>query len=200
MRTASKLSFTGLLAWLVGCGPSLVTVHEGTVRFEHCYRVDLEPRVTPPNRVACWRSWISAYTVGQPRDRIEYAERRLHALESGDASPPALALGADRPPQARQFYLVVPQPTSVHAPPPPVAKPVQDAEPDAASDAGAPNELQAKTTESKAGEGDAPPGANCTKRCQAGWHSCDDGCQATGKSDCAKCKPAYTKCMRSCFE
>jgi hypothetical protein len=200
MGTASKLSFTGLLAWLVGCGPSLVTVHEGTIRFEHCYRVDLEPHVRTPNRVACWRSWITAYTVGQPRDRIEYAQRRLHALESGDTSPPALALGADRAPEARQFYLVVPQPTSVHAPPPPVAKPVQDAESDVTSDAGAPNERQAKTGDGKAVDPDAPPGSSCTKRCQAGWRSCDESCEATGASGCPKCKSAYSKCMRSCFD
>lgn len=200
MGTASKLSFTGLLAGLVGCGPSLVTVHEGTVRFEHCYRVDLEPRVTTPNRVACWRSWVSAYTVGQPRDRIEYAERRLHALESGDTSAPDLALGAERPPGPRQFYLVVPAPTSVHAPPPPVAKPVEETEPDAASDAGAPNERQAKTTDAKAGDAEMPPGSTCTKRCQLGWHSCDASCEASGTSGCSKCKAAYSKCMRSCFD
>lgn len=200
MGTAAKLSFTGLVAWLVGCGPSLVTVHEGTVRFEHCYRVDLEPRVTPPNRAACWRSWVSAYTVGQPRDRIEYAQRRLHALEGGDASPPVLALDAERPSQPRQFYLVVPQPTSVHAPPPPVAKPVEDPEPDTASDAGAPNERQAKTAGGKAVDADAPPGSSCTERCRTGWHRCDQSCAGSAASGCAQCKATYSKCMRSCFD
>lgn len=198
MGTASKLSCTGLVAWIVGCGPSLVTVHEGTVRFEHCYRVDLEPHVTTPNRVACWRSWVSAYTVGQPRDRIDYAERRLHELESGDAPPPALALDADRPPGPRQFYLVVPAPTSAHAPPPPIAKPVepeQDPEPEAASDAGAPNELKAKTTDGK-----TPPGSTCTRHCQLGWHACDQSCEPSGGSACTKCKSAYSKCMRGCFD
>ena len=195
MGTASKLSFTGLVAWCAACGPSLVTVHEGTIRFEHCYRVDLEPRFTTPNRAACWRNWVSSYTVGQPRDRIEYAERRLHALDGGDASPPALALGADRPPEARQFYLVVPAPTNAHAPPPPMAKPVPDSAPDAASDAGAPNELQAKTSDPT-----TPPGSTCTKRCQLDWHTCDKSCEASVASGCSKCKTAYSTCMRDCFD
>src|SRR5215831_1563542 len=120
MGTACKLCWTGLIAGAAACGPSLATVHEGTVRFEHCYRVDLEPRVSSGYRLACWQSWITAYTTGQPRDRIEYAQRRYRSLENGDASTPELTLGPDHPEGARQFYLTVPAPTSVHAPPPPV--------------------------------------------------------------------------------
>jgi hypothetical protein len=194
MGKASKLLVMGLIAGVAACGPSLATVHEGTVRFEHCYRVDLEPSVAASYRLACWRSWMSAYTVGQPRDRIEYAERRLGALKNGDSSPPELALGADRPPEARQFYLVVPAPTSAHAPPPPIAKPVQEIE-TAGSDAGAPNELQAKTDESK-----LPPGSPCTKRCQSSWRSCDESCADSDSAGCKKCKSTYNKCMRGCFE
>jgi hypothetical protein len=195
MGTASKLSLAGLVAWASACGPSLATVHEGTVRFEHCYRVDLEPRVSPAYRLACWRSWISAYTVGQPRDRIEYAEHRRQSLESGDATPPELSLDSNPAPGARQLSLVLPAPTNVHAPPPPVAKPIQELDAEASSDAGSPSELQAKTDDSS-----LPPSSTCTKRCQSSWRTCDESCERSSTAPCTKCKSTYTKCMRGCFE
>lgn len=126
-----------LVALLVGCvalacGPSLTAIHEGTVRFEHCYRVDLEPNAASAQRKACWQRWVSSYTVGQPRDRIEYAERRLNDLAGDDKKRPTLAVDGERRPEERQFYLVVPGPTSARHPPPPIATVVS------ASDAGPP--------------------------------------------------------------
>ncbi len=185
----------GLVATVPACGPSLATIHEGTIRFEHCYRVDLEPRVASSSRLACWGSWISAYTVGQPRDRIEYAERRYRSLQNGDSSAPELALEADGGTPPRQFYLAMPAPTNPHAPPPPIAKPVLTNDAAVGSDAGGPSELQAKTETDK-----PPPAATCTQRCQSSWDTCDASCQTAGAANCAKCKSAYSKCMRGCFE
>lgn len=188
------------------CGPSLNTVHEGAVRFEHCYGVDLNPRAEATQRKACWQVWVTSYTVGQPRDRIEYAQRRLHALEGSDDNCPQLALGRDHPPEARQFYLVVPAPTSVHTTPPPIATVVQ------AGDAGLPPEVPA-ADRSKADGGVAsggaktsdaskdPPAASCATRCLDAWQSCDAACSAhAAKTTCADCKKTYSKCMRGCFE
>src|SRR5262245_45538284 len=90
------------------CGPSLTTVHEGTIRFEHCYRLDLETSATATQRRACWGLWLESYTYGQSRDRIEYARRRLNAIADESQQPPELRLAGDRPPEQRQFYLVVP--------------------------------------------------------------------------------------------
>jgi hypothetical protein len=184
------------------CGPSLNTVHEGSVRFEHCYGVDLNPKAEPTQRKACWQLWVTSYTVGQPRDRIEYAQRRLHALDGNDDKCPQLALGRDQPPEARQFYLVVPTPTSVHTTPPPVATVVQ------ASDAGVPPEVpsaeHAKSDGGGAKTSDAtkePPAESCANRCRSAWQSCDNACATpSGKSVCADCKTAYTRCMRGCFQ
>src|SRR4051812_534325 len=105
------------------CGPSVQSIYEGNVRFEHCYRLDLEVDAAPTHREACWKEWLGMYTYGQPRDRIEYARRRLQAFGTGDVNRPTLAISAEdtKKSEARQFYLVVPSPTSVHAPPPPVA-------------------------------------------------------------------------------
>jgi len=193
-----------------GCGPSLNTVHEGAVRFEHCYGVDLNQQASAVQRKACWQLWVGSYTVGQPRDRIEYAQRRLLALDGQDDECPKLTLGGDRQPEKRQFYLVVPGPTSVHASPPPIATVVQ------ASDGGLPPEANterakadgATTDGAKTSEGakplDAgkePPAATCATRCRGTWQSCDAACStASAKATCTECKATYSKCMRGCFD
>src|SRR4051812_7439067 len=68
------------------CGPSVQSIYEGNVRFEHCYRLDLEVDTAPTHRRACWSEWLNLYTYGQPRDRIEYARRRLHSFTNGDTA------------------------------------------------------------------------------------------------------------------
>jgi hypothetical protein len=112
-------------------------VHEGTIRFEHCYRLDLEDAASAGQRWACWGLWLESYTYGQSRDRIEYARRRLNGAANAEHQP-ELRLTGDRPQEQRQFYLVVPAPTSVHATPPPVAtayRPLATDASDAGSDA-----------------------------------------------------------------
>jgi hypothetical protein len=175
------------------CGPSLQTVHEGSVRFEHCYSVDLEPQIPAAQRRSCWQSWVLSYTMGQPRDRIEYAERRLRALDAGDTSCRELAIGADPPPEQRQLYLVAPSPTSVHTTPPPVATAVH-ADPAELADGGPTPDADAKTSDAK-----EPPAAACAGSCQNTWETCNHGCLPPGAPECATCKSTYTKCMRSCF-
>ena len=193
LRALALFSLASVAA--VGCGPSLTTVREGTIRFEHCYRMDLEPQAAPAQRRSCWQRWVGSYTLGQPRDRIEYAARRLSALDDRNGYAPELALGPDHRPEERQFYLVVPGPTSVHASPPPIATVVQTTETVEAPDGGAPPSERAKTGEPK-----QPPAASCAGSCQSAWQSCEATC-ATGKArECDACKSAYSRCMRGCFE
>lgn len=191
MRAVTLRSIGWAALAVSACGPSLTTVHEGTVRFEHCYRVDMEPEVAANQRRSCWYTWVSSYTVGQPRDRIEYAENRVRALDSGDTTCHELSIGTDPPAPQRQFYLVVPAPTSVHAPPQPVATVVEARAPDPTGE-GLPG---AKTRERS-----DPPDASCSSACENTWAACIDGCPSPAPAECAKCKPAYTKCMRSCFQ
>jgi len=47
-------------------------------------------------------------------------------LEAGDPNPPQLNLAQAEAREARQFYMATPAPTSVHAPPPPVAPPAPE--------------------------------------------------------------------------
>lgn len=190
------------------CGPSVQSIYEGSVRFEHCYRLDLDLDVAPGHREACWKRWLATYTYGQPRDRIEYARRRVRAFAAGDSSRPGLNVGSEHRPQDRQFYLVVPAPTSVHAPPPPIATRVRgfDAEP--------------PPKESAAPPAASTPGATCARDCRAAWDSCRAACEAesgeqsdrNAKPDatapkkkspgnaCKSCEPDYKACMKRCFE
>lgn len=115
--------FVQLLGVPLGCGPSIQPIHEGGVRFEHCYRLDLDPKIAPAHRHACWQQWLEVYSFGQSRDRLEYSRRRLLDLAAGDPNPPQLNLNQAEAREARQFYMATPAPTSVHAPPPPVAAP-----------------------------------------------------------------------------
>ncbi len=176
---------TGLLL-LASCGPSVQSIYEGNVRFEHCYRLDLELEVASSHRQACWTSWLDRYTYGQPRDRIEYARRRVRSFAAGDANRPALVLGQAQHEETRQFYLVVPAPTSVHAPPPPIATRLNVAAPPPAAPSAEPKNA---------------PGAECEASCKSAFASCNQACDPAAKSAaCKSCDPDYKKCMARCFE
>jgi hypothetical protein len=173
----------------LGCGPSVQSIYEGNVRFEHCYRLDLEQEVASTHRQACWTTWLDRYTYGQSRDKLEYARRRVRAFGSGDLDRPALKIGEGDEQQrdARQFYLVVPAPTSVHAPPPPIATRVNAVEP--------PPLVSAQPLAKQA------PGETCASECLSAFNSCNQACDSAAKSvACKSCDPDYKKCMQRCFE
>lgn len=217
MSRLFALTFGAVLA----CGPSLKSVHEGTVRFEHCNRLDLDQQVQKTECARCWTNWLAEYTYGQPRDRIDYARRRARAAANGDEARPALAFG-EQASESRQFYMVVPGPTSVRTPPPPVATVWKEG-----GDAGA----LAKTS------GEGPPAESCADDCRGSWQTCSAGCSngngsppsgagpghgsnhvaaggkgngaskgadaakgSTPASVCQKCRSDYSGCMRRCFE
>jgi len=176
----------------LSCGPSVQSIYEGNVRFEHCYRLDLELDVATTHRQACWTTWLDRYTYGQSRDRLEYARRRVRAFAGGDVDRPQLRLGENQQQRdARQFYLVVPAPTSVHAPPPPIATRmnlVTDPPP------------SGPTASSKPAEKVAP-GEDCGSACRSAFSSCNQACDPAAKSAaCKSCDPDYKKCMQRCFE
>lgn len=170
---------------LLACGPSVQSIYEGNVRFEHCYRLDLDLDIAPTHREACWRQWVKAYTYAQPRDRIEYSRRRIRAFAAGDLSRPVLHLDTPRRAEDRQFYLSVPSPVSPHAPPPPIATP------------------SPKAVAVTAAEGGAAPGAGCASSCSGAWNSCKAACSPESSASevvCASCEPDYKACMKRCFE
>jgi len=63
-------------------------VHQSNAYFERCHSADYDPTVQANIRQACWAAWLEHYTGGQPPERLEYARRRLRALEEGITVPP----------------------------------------------------------------------------------------------------------------
>jgi hypothetical protein len=178
-------------ALTASCGPSVQSIYEGDVRFEHCYRLDLELDVATSHRQACWTTWLDRYTYGQSRDRLEYARRRVRAFTTGDTDRPALRVGENQQTDSRQFYLVVPSPTSVHAPPPPIATRVNAVPEPPDSNSAEPG----KSSEKPA------PGEDCAGACKTSFSSCNQACDPAAKSPaCKSCDPDYKKCMARCFE
>ncbi|HYQ17237.1 MAG TPA: hypothetical protein VEQ58_15800 [Polyangiaceae bacterium] len=190
---ATLLSFTA-----TSCGPSVQSIYEGDVRFEHCYRLDLEQDVAITHRQACWKTWLDRYTYGQSRDKLEYARRRVRAFAGGDVDRPQLRIGeGGQQRDARQFYLVVPAPTSVHAPPPPIATRMNAVEPAPAT---APT-VAASPSSSAELAAKIAPGESCASECHGAFNSCNQACDPVAKSTaCKSCDPDYKKCMQRCFE
>jgi hypothetical protein len=187
---------SGALIAAASCGPSVQSIHESNVRFEHCYRLDLDRVIAPNHRQACWREWVDRYTYGQTRDRIEYGRRRMRAIAAGQLgtslSLDASVHDAGTDPDAAP----VPAPISIHAPPPAVAPgPARPTEAASATDAGSADASSPAPT---------PPGAECNSACETTWGSCKatcaDGQDAGAAKRCAVCETDYKACMRRCFK
>jgi hypothetical protein len=184
------LLFAGSLALATACGPGLESLHASNVRFEHCYRLDMDPRIASSHRMVCWRDWTESYATGQSRDRVEYARRRIITLESGDSE----LLSIETQPARRQrIFSVVgegaakdapmaaPAPTSAHAPPPRTASEQVTSPPEASTKA-------------------APlPGADCGNACGTAYGKCQADCGSDSDA-CTACREDFRDCMRSCYE
>lgn len=151
------------------CGASVSAVYEGDVRFERCMSLDWAPQVDPALRRGCWEEWEKYYTLGQTRDRIEYARLQIGRLQS--SSVPSEPI--DKP------LLAVPEPTSVFAPPPMMLS-GPDAGPAPSEDAGA-----------------APaPKSDCEARCDERTEECRSLCRG---AVCDKaCAAKRSRCMQRC--
>ena len=174
------------LAVAVACGPGLEALHEGDVRFEHCYRLDMEQKIAPPHREHCWRDWTETYAYGQPLDHVEYARRRIVALESGETELVTVykehhqerVFAEIAPSATAEAPMAAPAPTSAHEPPPKTA-PARAPDP--------------------APSGSAMPGQGCAAECGSMLSDCSRLCSAK-QADCAECPEDYRRCMRRCFE
>jgi hypothetical protein len=159
-----------------GCGPSFEALQEGDLRFAHCDRLDLDPHIAPSHRLHCWREWRRVYTYGQTRDRVEYAQRRIAEVVSGDPAPPfELPSGTSRPADGS----VPAGPSPVYSPPPAVV-PIRGAE----------SQLPADSREGSVGPG-------CRSRCEANRAACAPGCE-TQPTGCKDCDAALQACLDNC--
>ncbi|HOU92507.1 MAG TPA: hypothetical protein PLU22_15750 [Polyangiaceae bacterium] len=178
------------LAGIGACGPSVQSIYEGNVRFEHCYRLDLDREIAPSHREACWREWSEIYAYGQTRDRIEYARRRLRYLAAGETSAPSLDLSRAEP-AASVSREAAPAPLDVRAPPPTLEKPPAPTAP-TAPEAPASARVEPRL-----------PGAPCMEACATSFTTCTEPCRggaAEAPSRCVGCEGDYGRCVRRCFE
>jgi len=173
---ARPLLVAATLALALGCGPSFEAIQEGDLRFAHCDRLDLDPRIAPSHRLHCWREWQRVYTYGQTRDRVEYAQRRIAEVLSGDTDPPFVLPEGTR---ARRPGELPPGPDP--GTPPPAVIP-----------------LSAKVDPSASRDGDPVGlGPNCLARCEAARTVCAPGCESQPKG-CTDCETSFHACLSNC--
>jgi len=175
-----------LQPWLLlaACGPSFEVLAEGDLRFVHCDRLDLDPNIAPSHRLHCWREWRRMYTYGQTRDRVEYAQRRIAEVVSGDTEPPfQLPSGADAVARHTPMRAVAKEPAVV-----PVLETASAAP--SPSTVSLPDSTQAAV---------APHNAlvACQARCEAASASCLPGCE-TRPTGCKPCETPLEACIRDC--
>jgi len=169
---------------LTGCGPSFEVLAEGDLRFVHCDRLDLDPNIAPSHRLHCWREWRRMYTYGQTRDRVEYAQRRIAEVVSGDTDPPfQLPAGANT--VARHSLQRAPDPEHAAVP----ASQAASAMPAAASSAPPDPSLAVGASSTAL--------VACHSRCEAASASCLPGCE-TRPTGCKPCETPLEVCLRDC--
>ncbi len=207
LRLLREHNALGLLgaALVFCCGPNVQLVYEGNVRFEHCYRLDLDPTIAPSHREACWNDYLSRHTYAQTSDKIGYARQRFNELKNGQRS--MLALNLDGGVAAAPRADTVPMPSSIHAAPPPRAPEVP---------------APSQTVQPKAPE--PPVESECSDACTFRWNDCSAGCQPKQgsasnsqsparaptvgsapssqkpqKEACFDCERAFKACMQRCY-
>jgi hypothetical protein len=180
-------------------------IYEGSVRFEHCYRLDLDETIAPSHRRACWQDWLSRHTYGQSGDRLSHARRRLDELNHGEQA--TLPILDDAGVQQRQVNAPLPMPTNIHNAPPPKS-------PQATTSAAPPPASVAPTP--------PPPDWECVENCRKQWQACalqaqcreasanasQGGASSTAvtvasssknqKDACSMCSRTFKTCMVRC--
>jgi hypothetical protein len=151
---------------LLGCGPSLKTLVESDMRFEHCYRIDEDGRVPLDQKRACWSDWNARYSRGQDRSRVAYAKDRMAVL-NGAAVIVTPATSA----------VACPTPSSPYSPPPQMV----DKDPEAAAESAkaTPTTQACSDACTKAWKVCISPcgkGAECFSQCDASFKGCMKAC------------------------
>ncbi len=147
-------------------------VHTGNFYFEHCYGAEFNPEVSPGEREACWMAWLANYTRHQPAHRVDYAMRRVEAIQAGD-----------------QTLLLPGVPGGMSAPP------VDPSLPQTASAYPARVGANVATTEGDAGA----PGHGCSESCVGLEGECSLSCPPDTPSCHALCKRDAEICRRGCY-
>ena len=153
------------------CGPSFEAMYASNARFEHCYRLDLDPGIARSHREYCWNEWLQLYTYGQTRDRVGYAKRRLEELRGVATAAPTQAVADNTAPPATPNERE------------PASRPLDNT----------------AVSDTKQFAGGGLPGGRCAEECRETLVTCKGSCETAPKG-CVPCEPDYRSCMRRCFE
>lgn len=209
----------GLVA--VACGPSYQAIHEGDVRFEHCYAIDEGAAASMDDKSKCWHEYRENYAFGQARDRLTYAARREQLLTRSQVLPTDEAMMEAAPGQVA-IVPNAPVPTNAFVPPPQLLQQPPGPAPTTTyqtSNSPTPTTAAiARYQDTGKDAGAAPitstppreaPGASCATHCADDWHACERSCvntkgpqataAATAKAACDRCDKVHRTCMAACF-
>jgi hypothetical protein len=181
-----------LAVLVAACGPSFQTIYENDARFEHCYALE-EGSASLTQKATCWRDWKEHHTLGQTRDRVDYAMSRYVALNSNALPTDEGMMQAAPGEVGERTQNTAPAPTNPFAPP------------EATMNEDAGNRAQQTTTTipmasaaatQTADDGASlrPPGAACTEECARVWDSCKHG------RDTKPCDGVYDRCVVGCVK
>ena len=182
----------------LACAPSVQAVYESDARFEHCYALDDSPQASMEQKGACWHDWTEHHTIGQTRDRIEYAQARYHAIEKAPEMPTDEAIMAAAPGMGRDTSNVAaPLPTNAFAPPPKMGDDTTHVVPTpTATDAPKPPPA---STAPKVAPIPKAPGSECVEACTTAWDSCKTDC-GSNQDKCDACESKHATCLSTCVK
>jgi hypothetical protein len=151
-------------------------VHDGDTYFERCYAADFQVRLSQEQKEGCWQAWLAFYTRHQPAHRVDYALRRIEALQNGEPTPEL--------PGSAQTPLVLPPlasaDASIAAPDPPATT----------------RSLSIiSTMEGDAGE--VPNG--CKTYCEGYQSACNARCHEGTLACFHGCEQERTICLHGCY-
>jgi hypothetical protein len=187
------------LAALIACAPNMQAVYESDARFEHCYALDDSPRASMEQKGACWHDWVEHHTIGQTRDRIEYAQARYRAIEKAPEMPTDEAMMAAAPGEGRDTANVAaPLPTSAFAPPPKMGDDSTHAPP-APTETVTPKPAPTTSAVPKSAPMPKAPGSECVEGCTTAWDACRTDCGAN-VDKCDACETKHATCLSGCVK
>jgi len=184
----------------LACAPSVQAVYESDARFEHCYALDDSPQATMEQKSTCWRDWTQHHTVGQTRDRIEYAQARYHAIDKAPEMPTDEAIMAAAPGMGRDTSNVAaPLPTSAYAPPPKMGDTTHTVPAPTSTDAPKPAPTVTTVTTPKVAPIPKAPGSECVEACTTAWDTCKTDC-GSSPDKCDACESKHATCLSTCVK
>lgn len=211
-----------VLSAVAACGASPRLVQQSATYYEHCQAAEMNPERTVDERRECWVAWLEHYTIGQPLERISYAQERRIALAHGDEIDP-LPDRVDPGFELRSSQEVAEETRVAESDSDEtrLAPAIAESDSDAAGNAAPEAQAIADPPVFRQDEG-APPGRHfpvrtvpppddapipgppgivddpCGTVCNPAWYSCADRCNGRAGGCMNACLSQHRQCMGAC--